>query len=538
MAARRVKLVRNFDKIKDHIKSKISKIKRKELALYISVLVGVLFVLGASTAIFDYTGLAAQEAKASNCFRVFINGENLGLVKSKADGEAAIKKATLQLTDELGYEPDVNPVVKYVEEYSPSINFTVSDSIVSEIQLVLRENMEGMKIKAYAIKIGEDFVVAVENEEDVKKVLENAKNTYVKNADNFGVTLDKSEYNSLVEVPKIVETKDVAQNKELAMTAGKAEAPAKKVAAVNTPKTVGVEFTEDIIVVEAYVASNKVLDVEEATKEITKANQEPVKYSVKEGDCPSTIATSNNMTLKKLIELNPRLASTELVNIGDELIVMVPKPELTITTKEEVAYKAKIAKTTKYIENEAKYEGTNKVIDGGADGEKLVTAIVTKINGKENSRTITEEVVVTEAKEKVIEKGTKKLPAKAATGSFVMPLARYTLSSGYGYRWGGFHYGVDLAASTGTVIRASDGGTVSFAGWSGGYGYLVILDHGNGVTTKYGHCSKITVSEGQKVAQYQEIARVGSTGQSTGPHCHFEIRFDGSPANPMNYVNR
>ena len=69
------------------------------------------------------------------------------------------------------------------------------------------------------------------------------------------------------------------------------------------------------------------------------------------------------------------------------------------------------------------------------------------------------------------------------------------------------------------------------------YGYLIIIDHGDGVTTRYGHNSSLSVSVGQQVSQYQEIAKVGSTGNSTGPHVHFEIRFDGTPANPLNYLD-
>ena len=98
------------------------------------------------------------------------------------------------------------------------------------------------------------------------------------------------------------------------------------------------------------------------------------------------------------------------------------------------------------------------------------------------------------------------------------------------------HYGIDLSAPTGTAIRAADGGTVTLAGWYYGYGYTVIIDHGNGMTTLYGHCSALYVSAGEKVYQGQNIAAVGNTGNSTGPHCHFEIKINGSNVNPANYV--
>lgn len=98
------------------------------------------------------------------------------------------------------------------------------------------------------------------------------------------------------------------------------------------------------------------------------------------------------------------------------------------------------------------------------------------------------------------------------------------------------HTGLDIAATTGTPIKVVSDGTVTFAGWSGSYGYLVKVDHGNGVETWYGHTSKMYVTAGEKVSAGETIAAVGSTGNSTGPHLHFEIRINGKTVNPQNYV--
>ena len=98
------------------------------------------------------------------------------------------------------------------------------------------------------------------------------------------------------------------------------------------------------------------------------------------------------------------------------------------------------------------------------------------------------------------------------------------------------HKGIDIAATRGTPILATASGTVTFAGWSGGYGYLVKIDHGNGVETYYGHCSKLYVSAGDTVEAGEQIAAVGSTGNSTGNHLHFEIRLNGKQVNPQTYV--
>jgi murein DD-endopeptidase MepM/ murein hydrolase activator NlpD len=98
------------------------------------------------------------------------------------------------------------------------------------------------------------------------------------------------------------------------------------------------------------------------------------------------------------------------------------------------------------------------------------------------------------------------------------------------------HEGIDIAAGLGTPIRAAAAGTVIHAGWLGGYGNLVVLDHGDGLATAYAHASAILVGVGQSVAQGQTLSLVGSTGNSTGPHLHFEVRVNGSAVDPLLYL--
>ncbi|MGI9118721.1 MAG: murein hydrolase activator EnvC family protein [Acidimicrobiales bacterium] len=119
----------------------------------------------------------------------------------------------------------------------------------------------------------------------------------------------------------------------------------------------------------------------------------------------------------------------------------------------------------------------------------------------------------------------------AGAGGCIWP-ARGTVTSGFGYRWGRLHAGVDVAAPTGTPIWATKDGTVIFSGVQSGYGNVIILSHGGGLTTLYGHQSRLAASNGQEVRQGEVIGFVGSTGRSTGPHVHFETRYDGSPRDP------
>ncbi|MBS7013433.1 MAG: peptidoglycan DD-metalloendopeptidase family protein, partial [Veillonella sp.] len=124
------------------------------------------------------------------------------------------------------------------------------------------------------------------------------------------------------------------------------------------------------------------------------------------------------------------------------------------------------------------------------------------------------------------------------TGQLGWPVSG-EITSPYGYRvhpiWGTtiYHSGIDIGVDEGTPVHAADGGVVVWSGWMGGYGYAVVIDHGNGLSTLYGHNSELAVDEGQSVAKGQVISYAGSTGNSTGPHVHFEVRVNGDPVDPM-----
>jgi murein DD-endopeptidase MepM/ murein hydrolase activator NlpD len=130
--------------------------------------------------------------------------------------------------------------------------------------------------------------------------------------------------------------------------------------------------------------------------------------------------------------------------------------------------------------------------------------------------------------------GTTMAGAPTPSG-FVWPISG-VITSGFGMRWGSLHPGIDIAAPIGTPIHAAAAGTVIYAGWEGGYGNFTMVDVGGGIVTCYGHQSAIAVSSGQSVGQGEIIGYVGSTGFSTGPHLHFEIRVNGTPVDPMGYL--
>jgi murein DD-endopeptidase MepM/ murein hydrolase activator NlpD len=124
---------------------------------------------------------------------------------------------------------------------------------------------------------------------------------------------------------------------------------------------------------------------------------------------------------------------------------------------------------------------------------------------------------------------------RRGSGALIWPV-NAPITSPYGMRWGRMHEGIDLGAAYGTPIAAAAAGTVIYAGWMEGYGNLTVLDHGGGLSTAYGHQSNIAVALGQQVTQGQIIGNVGSTGHSTGPHLHFEVRVNGAPVDPLGYL--
>ena len=224
---------------------------------------------------------------------------------------------------------------------------------------------------------------------------------------------------------------------------------------------------------------------------------------------------------------------------------------LTVITTEEQKEETDIEIPEEYQPEASLIVGETKVASEGSTGTKEVTKRVTKENGTPVEETVTEESVIEEPEEKVILAGTR-LPAgyqsslyeqpglsydeEAIYSKLYRPVSGGVLSSGFGERWGRMHRGVDLALPLGSEIYAADGGTVYFAGWSSGYGNLVKIDHGNGMQTFYAHCSQLLVTQGQKVERGELIARVGSTGRSTGPHLHFEVIINRTVIDPRSLI--
>ncbi len=302
-------------------------------------------------------------------------------------------------------------------------------------------------------------------------------------------------------------------------------------------KAVKARFAQDVQITQRYVDASYLLSHDEIRQKLTSKIHTARTYKVKSGDTINNVAKANGLTRADLIELNPSLKSGNL-RAGKELIIAKEIPFLSVEAVRRVEYTETIPFETKKVESSSLYKGSTRVKVNGRVGVKTTVADVTYVDNKEVSRNIISSNVTREPVTKVIEVGTKARPKTVATGVMSRPVKGAIISSNYGYRRGSFHKGVDFALAKGSRVSAADGGTVTYAGWKrGGWGYLVIINHGNGRETYYAHNSKVTVSVGQKVAKGEQIAKVGSTGNSSGPHVHFEVHVNGRHVNPFKYIS-
>lgn len=279
-------------------------------------------------------------------------------------------------------------------------------------------------------------------------------------------------------------------------------------------------------------------NVDDTLAYIVKGTKEEKKHVVQKGENYWVIAQYYGISPYDLEKANPDVKA-ETIQIGQEISLVVPKPLISVCTVEEATYNDAIAFEVQYENSSSLYKGETKTKVNGVYGERAVVAEVIKENGREIGRTVLTEQVVSEPQTKVVYKGTKDPPPKMGSGILKYPAAsRGIITSDFG-AWRSYrrHTGIDVAMSVGSSIKAADGGVVTYAGYSSSYGNYIIIDHGGNMTTLYAHNSKLLVSKGEKIYQGQTIAYSGNTGNSTGPHLHFEVRINGVPQNPRNYVN-
>ena len=497
----------------------------------------------------------------SSYYEVTLEGRLVGSVKNPDVVEQAFLDARARISRET--EGLVLADVEYSMEKIPKVFATTMDTemLTDAIYQELRKEVETAKHKAYQLKVNE-FTVTLGSYQDVMDVLYATKDRFdtnnefqisiVSNADRelnvYTVQMSKQEAEeeaadsgkSRIRVGNAaagIEEFDVTQSVEEVITKTvtgadlqQEETPEEDSKEVQGDGLRNLYFSEQVEIVEAYVSEDEITPTAEAIDMVTKDTEKNEVYEVQPGDSLSVIANSHDLLVREVLALNEGLEETTTLQIGDEIVITVPQPELSVMSVEESTYEEDYFAETQYIDNDSWYTTETEVRQEAQQGHRQVTALITRRNDAEEGREIIAETIMAEAIPQIIERGTMTPP------TYIKPLSGGRLSSGFGARWGSVHKGIDWACPIGTAIMASSGGTVVQAGWFSSYGNCVTIRHPDGKQTRYAHLSRVLVSAGQSVQQGQKIALSGNTGWSTGPHVHFEIIVNGRQVNPMGYL--
>lgn len=295
------------------------------------------------------------------------------------------------------------------------------------------------------------------------------------------------------------------------------------------------EIKENVELVQTSAAPENILGLETAKNTVLLGTNKIQQYVINDGDTLWDVARALDTDVDQIAMSNPGI-DLDNISIGQSLNLSKESPLLTvvatrqITVNEEIPYEVEVKKDDQLL------LGEKKVLTGGEPGERTVTYLITRENGFETGRQVLDQKIIHEATTEVVAMGSvTMLASRGGYGRLSWP-ASGGITSPFGMRWGRMHEGIDIGAGYGSNVVAAAGGTVISAGWEGGYGKAVEVSHGNGLVTHYAHLSSIEVSVGQSVERGELIGLVGSTGNSEGPHLHFEVLVGGEPRNPLNYL--
>ncbi len=306
-----------------------------------------------------------------------------------------------------------------------------------------------------------------------------------------------------------------------------------------------VALVKPVEIKEGLYLTDSVVDAQSIVTLLNSEVAGEVTYTVQAGDTPSGVASAHDVPYSDFKAMNPDCETNFL--IGKVVYLAKSEPFMPVQVTRRVTYQEEVMFETETVNDSSKSISYTKVTQNGQKGINEVTADVQYVNGVETERTVVSTKVLQNVVNQKIVKGTKQ-PSNASAAAmsmggsslgnlhFMWPVNGGEISSYFGARWGSYHSGLDIRAPKGTEVYAAESGTVTMSKWNGAYGYCVMIDHGNGIKTLYGHASKLIAKVGQKVDKGDVIMLVGTTGRSTGNHCHFEIQKNGTRINPLPYI--
>lgn len=447
----------------------------------------------------------ADETADSNLatiYHMYTEGQYIGAISDKTKVNQLIKEkieASKSQFDGLSLTAGNN--FSYVEEKV----FTPATDDAATLQQV--EDLIDVNANAFAISINDEVAAYVKDLDAYNEVMRKVKLSYISEEQLNFLEARKNATDTLPEL-KAGET-----------------------------RITDLVIKETVFGASMVAEPEEVLSVEEAVKRLLTGVEKQETYKVQQGDVIGKIANAYGLTTTELLSINEGLTADSTLKIGQELNVTVLRPAMHF----EAYYERKRTEEIPYEkiveETDSLFKGDTKVKTEGAKGERVATYVIKKENGVQTSMEMTEEQITKQVQHHVTLKGTKVIPSRG-NGSFAWPAQGGYISSKMGGRWGRMHQGIDIARPSGFAIKASDNGVVVAAGWGGGLGKRVIIDHQNGYRTVYGHMSSLNVSVGQTVPQGTKLGVMGNTGRSTGTHLHFEVIKNGVNINPLSVLNR
>ena len=415
-------------------------------------------------------------------YTVTVDGDTLGVVSDQAVVADAVAQVERRGTEILGHDYQVEGQIGYDFTLSLRSELTQPDQVENYFLEQLSQVADGLR--RYQVSVNGVAVGSVEEMGALESVLDQLKGQYV------------------------------------------------------NENTISAEFVDDIQVEDVYSEEGQ-MTAEELQTALMANTTGDTTYTVVKGDTFNAIAYANDMSVSDLKALNPGIDINRLM-IGDVLNVKEQIPLLSVTTVDDVTYTEPIACPVEEVKDSSMYVGDSKILTQGTEGEAQVHAQVTYVNGSETQREILSSTTLREPTTTVKAVGTKEKPTDSLHWKLLLarPGADHLLL------WRAEYFRqlqLPLRHRCLRLLRCGHQGGGRRRRHSpaakGSYGYLVIITHDNGTQTYYGHNSSLLVSAGQKVYKGQQIAKAGSTGRSTGTHCHFEVRVNGTSVNPLSYLS-
>ncbi len=500
----------NTDRAKNIIKEGARRflvLKREEQAL----------VLIATITVSSIGGMGVAQAKGG-VYQVDVAGHAMGAVKNVRMVDAAIDLAKEDYARKTGKQA-VRPVVHvnvekeyFSKDKDNTLNMReLADRLSKEVHWV---------VDSPAIVLEDGTAIAVVDEETAKAVL--------------------ADIQSQAEVRDFAPAKNDEALPQVALENADAEMSKLELYAPEQPQLgdTSYELKKTGLYDGAKVDSVEVPDVDIFTKEealayIKNGRMVPHTHVLAKGEDTEKIADLWGMTPETVAKLNPQLEAGD-VNPGAKIKVERKEPVVRDVQLVREVRQHYTPFQVSYVDDPSMTVGEYQVETPGKAGVKTTTSDVERVAGFEQSRTVISETYNQAPENAIVRRGTAEGPG------VIWPL-KGVLTSPFGVRvWGNglseFHRGIDIAAPTGTSVRAAKSGIVTYAGEMGSYGNVVFIDHGNGFSTRYAHLSAINCKVGDNIKMGDVLGLVGSTGNSTGPHLHFETLINNIPKNPMNFL--